>query len=145
MNEKLTGSYFLRTNLVEMGPKELWQLYNTLRGVEDAFRFMKSSLGLRPVYHQKEHRVDGHLWITILAYHLIQNCLYQLGKQEINHQWETILKTMRSRVRVTTKTKTEDCKTLYHRSTTKAEGEQIAIYKALGLSPQILKAKKIII
>jgi len=145
MNEKLTGSYFLRTNLVEMGPKELWQLYNTLRGVEDAFRFMKSSLGLRPVYHQKEHRVDGHLWITILAYHLIQNCLYQLGKQEINHQWETILKTMRSRVRVTTKAKTEDCKTLYHRSTTKAEGEQIAIYKALGLSPQILKAKKIII
>ena len=80
MSDKLTGSYFLRTNLVTMGPKELWQLYNTLRGVEDAFRFMKSSLGLRPVYHQKEHRVDGHLWITIMAYHLIQNCLYQLNK-----------------------------------------------------------------
>ena len=45
MNEKLTGKYFLRTNLIDMGAKELWQLYNTLRGVEDAFRFMKSSLG----------------------------------------------------------------------------------------------------
>ena len=45
INDKLTGSYFLRTNLVNMGAKELWQLYNTLRGVEDAFRFMKSSLG----------------------------------------------------------------------------------------------------
>lgn len=86
MSDKLTGSYFLRTNLVNMGAKELWQLYNTLRGVEDAFRFMKSSLGLRPVYHQKEHRVDGHLWITILAYHLIQNCLYQLNKQGMSCQ-----------------------------------------------------------
>ena len=42
MIEKLTGSYFLRTNLITMEAKEMWQLYNTLRGVEDAFRFMKT-------------------------------------------------------------------------------------------------------
>ena len=117
MSEKLTGSYFLRTNLVGMGPKELWGLYNTLRGVEDAFRFMKSSLGLRPVYHQKEHRVDGHLWITVLAYHLIQNCLYQLGKQGINHHWKTIRKIMGGRIRVTTQAKTKEDK----HSTTEAQ------------------------
>lgn len=81
LSEKLTGSYFLRTNLTHLGAKDLWQLYNTLRGVEDAFRFMKSSLGLRPVYHQLEHRVDGHLWITVMAYHLIQQCLYQLKQK----------------------------------------------------------------
>lgn len=75
LSDKLTGSYFLRTNLMHLGAKDLWQLYSTLRSVEDAFRFMKSSLGLRPVYHQLEHRVDGHFWITILAYHLILiNC-----------------------------------------------------------------------
>jgi transposase len=145
MSDKLTGSYFLRTNLVAMEAKELWQLYNTLRGVEDAFRFMKSSLGLRPVYHQKEHRVDGHLWITILAYHLIQNCLYQLNKQGLNHQWKTIRKIMMGRVRVTMQAKTDEGKTLYHRSTTKAEGEQKEIYRALEISPQILKAHKIIL
>ena len=145
MSDKLTGSYFLRTNLINMGAKELWQLYNTLRGVEDAFRFMKSSLGLRPVYHQKEHRVDGHLWITILAYHLIQNCLYQLHKKELNHQWKTIRKIMMSRVRVTMQAKTEEGKTLYHRSSTKAEEKQKEIYKALGISPQILKAQKTIL
>ena len=145
MSDKLTGSYFLRTNLVAMGPKELWQLYNTLRGIEDAFRFMKSSLGLRPVYHQKEHRVDGHLWITIIAYHLIQNCLYQLKKQNINYQWATIRDIMTSRVRVTMQARMEDGKTLYHRSTTKAEGEQKDIYRALGISPQILKAHKTIL
>jgi transposase len=145
MSEKLTGRYFLRTNLVGMGAKELWGLYNTLRGIEDAFRFMKSSLGLRPVYHQKEHRVDGHLWITVLAYHLIQNCLYQLGKQGVNHNWETIRTIVGNRIRVTTQAKTQDGKTLYHRSTTKAEGEQVEIYKALGLSSQILKAQKSIL
>ena len=145
MSEKLTGSYFLRTNLTGMDAKELWGLYNTLRGVEDAFRFMKSSLGLRPIYHQKERRVDGHLWITILAYHLIQNCFYQLGKQGINYHWETIRALMSNRIRVTTEAKTEEGKTLYHRSTTKAEGEQVKIYKALGLSTQILKAQKTIL
>src|SRR5574338_37016 len=142
MSAKLTGSYFLRTNLVTKGAKELWQLYNTLRGVEDAFRFMKSSLGLRPVYHQKEHRVDGHLWITILAYHLIQNCLYQLNNQGINRHWETIRDIMMSRIRVTMHAKTEEGKDLYHRSTTKANDEQKEIYRALGMSPQILKAHK---
>jgi transposase len=145
MSDKLTGHYFLRTNLVHQGAKELWQLYNTLRGVEDAFRFMKSSLGLRPVYHQKEHRVDGHLWITILAYHLIQQCLHQLRQRGINYQWKTIRKIMKGRVRVTLEAKTEDGKTLHHRSTTKAEGEQKEIYRALGMSPQILKARKVIL
>ena len=145
MSEKLTGSYFLRTNLVEMEAKELWHLYNTLRRVEDAFRFMKSSLGLRPVYHQKERRVDGHLWITIIAYHLIQNCLYQLKKKGINYHWQTIRKIMLSRVRVTVRAKTEEGKTLYHRSSTQAEGEQKEIYRALGVSSQILKSQKTIL
>ena len=106
---------------------------------------MKSSLGLRPVYHQKEHRVDGHLWITILAYHLIQNCLYQLKKQGFHYHWKTIRKIMVGRIRVTMQAKTDEGKTLYHRSTTKAEGEQKEIYRALGMSPQILKSQKIIL
>ena len=106
---------------------------------------MKSSLGLSPVYHQKEHRVDGHLWITIMAYHLIQQCLYQLSEQKISYQWETVRKILCSRVRVTMQAKTEDGKILYCRSTTKAEGEQIAIYKALGISTSILRSKKTLI
>lgn len=145
LSDKLTGKYFLRTNLAHLEARELWQIYNTLRKVEDAFRFMKSSLGLRPVYHQIERRVDGHLWITIMAYHLIQHCLYQLKQQGINYNWETVRKIMRSRIRVTTKAKLENGRTLHHRSTTKAEVEQIDLYIALGLSSQILGARKIIL
>jgi len=145
LSEKLTGSYFLRTNLVQLEAKELWQVYNTLRRVEDAFRFMKSSLGLRPVYHQKESRVDGHLWITVMAYHLIQQCLYQLQKRGIQHHWETVRNIVRSRTRITMSAKMEDGRTLHYRSTTKAEGWQQEIYNALGLSTQILQTRKTIL
>jgi transposase len=143
--DKLKGSYFLRTNLLHLEAKELWQTYNTLRGIEDTFRFMKSSLGLRPVYHQKERRVDGHLWITIIAYHLIQQCLYQLKKKGMHHNWETIRNIIRSRIRVTMSAKMQDGRTLHHRSTTKTEGRQREIYKALEITPQILKARKTVL
>lgn len=145
MDEKLTGKYFLRTNILETDPKTLWQLYNTLRGIEDSFRFMKSSLGLRPVYHQKEKRVDGHLWITILAYHLIKQCLYQLNKDEINNHWQTIREILSNRSRVTMQAKTKEGNTLHHRGTTKATENQIDIYRSLHLSSSILRSKKFII
>ena len=106
---------------------------------------MKTSLGLRPVYHQIERRVDGHLWITVMAYHLIQHCLYQLKQQGIHYNWETVRKIMRSRIRVTTKAKLEDGRTLHHRSSTKAEGEQTDLYFALRLSSQILGSRKTIL
>jgi transposase len=141
---KLTGSYYLRSNLIDKSAKELWDLYHMMQVVETAFRFMKSSLGMRPVYHQKEKRVDGHLWITILAYSLIQDILYRLNSKGISYSWETIRRSFNSRIRVTTSAKTQDRKQLYLRSTTKAEESHLQIYNALALSPDILKTKKLI-
>jgi transposase len=145
LKDKLNGHYFLRTNLNGVSAEPLWNLYNSIRVVEDAFRFMKSALGMRPVYHQKEHRVDGHLWITILAYHLIRSCLYQLNKQGIFYHWPTIRNRMSSRIRITMRAKTQEGKTLYHRSTTRAEALQKEIYQAFSLNSQILKAKKTLV
>ena len=113
--------------------------------VETAFRFMKSSLGMRPVYHQKEKRVDGHLWITILAYSLIKDILYRLNFKGISYNWETIRTSLNSRIRVTTSAKTQDQKKLYLRSTTKAEPNHLLIYDALNLSSKILKVNKVIL
>ncbi len=132
----------LRTNLQDKSPEELWHLYGSLRNVEDAFRFMKSTLGMRPVYHQKEKRVDGHLWITMLAYHLIQNIMYRLRKVKIVEHWGTIRNILSTRVRVTTQAQTAEGKILHHRSTTKVEEQQAKIYRSLGISSQIPKPKK---
>lgn len=145
IEDRLNGHYFLRTNLTDLGAEKLWNFYNRLRKVEDSFRFMKSDLGMRPIYHQKEKRVDGHLWITLLAYHLIQSCLYQLQQHGISHHWNTICKWMKTRIRVTMRAKKESGTVFYHRSTTKPEEVHKQIYQAMGMSSKILKAKKIIV
>jgi transposase len=142
LSEKLTGYYYLRTNLIGRGAKELWDLYNTLRTVEDSFRFMKSSLGMRPVFHQKESRIDGHLWITVLAYTLIQEVLYRLRSQGIFDHWEKICTTLSNRVRVTICAKTNSSNTVYLRTTTEAEQPHVEIYRALGFSVELLKPRK---
>lgn len=142
LEDKLKGRYYLRSNLLHFSAKELWGLYNCIRIVEDAFRLMKSSLGMRPIYHQKERRVDGHLWITILAYTLIQDILYRLRSQGITYNWNTLRTKLSTRVRVTTQAKTDAGKALHFRSTTQAEPLHKQIYHALGLSDKILRATK---
>jgi transposase len=50
-----------------------------LTEVESAFRSMKTELGLRPVYHQKQDRIVGHLFITVLAFRLVQTLRFPLS------------------------------------------------------------------
>lgn len=61
------GAYLLRTNCTETDPCKLWRWYIQLTEVEDAFRVGKSDLGLRPVYHQREDRVQSHILVCFLA------------------------------------------------------------------------------
>lgn len=62
------GRYLLRTNLTEEDPAKLWQYYIQLTQVEEAFKNLKGDLGLRPIYHQKEDRVEAHIFVSFLAY-----------------------------------------------------------------------------
>jgi len=62
------GYYLLRSNLTDGDPAVLWSRYVQLTQIEAVFRSLKSELGIRPVYHQLEHRVDAHILIAFLAY-----------------------------------------------------------------------------
>jgi transposase len=62
------GHYLLRSNLVGEQPEVLWQRYIQLTQIEAAFKTLKSDLGLRPIYHQLEHRVEAHILVAFLAY-----------------------------------------------------------------------------
>jgi transposase len=62
------GRYLLRTNLTEDDPAQLWEYYTQLTQVEEAFRNLKGDLALRPVYHQKEDRIEAHIFVAFLAY-----------------------------------------------------------------------------
>ncbi len=65
--DKTQGNYLLRTNIAEEDPRKLWKIYMQLNQAENAFRTSKSDLGLRPIYHQKKHRVQAHIFICFLA------------------------------------------------------------------------------
>jgi len=65
------GHYLLRSNLVAEDPAVLWERYMQLTQVEAAFKSLKSELGIRPLYHQLEHRVEAHIFIAFLAYCLL--------------------------------------------------------------------------
>jgi hypothetical protein len=62
------GRYLLRTNLADSDPAGLWELYLTLVKVEEAFKTLKSDLALRPLFHQREDRIEAHIFIAFLAY-----------------------------------------------------------------------------
>jgi transposase len=62
------GHYLLRSNLTAADPSVLWTRYVQLTQIEAVFRSLKNDLGIRPIYHQLEHRADAHILIAFLAY-----------------------------------------------------------------------------
>ena len=67
-SQQRDGHYLLRSNLTAEDPAVLWTRYIQLTNIEAAFRSLKSDLGLRPIYHRLEHRVEAHIFVAFLAY-----------------------------------------------------------------------------
>ena len=65
------GHYLLRRNLTGEDPEVLWDRYMQLTQIEAAFKCLKSELGIRPIYHQVEQRVEAHILVAFLAYCLL--------------------------------------------------------------------------
>jgi transposase len=74
------GYYLLRTNIKDWTPEDLWKAYIQLTEAEAAFRIHKQDLKLRPIWHQREDRVQAHILVCFLAY-VLWKCLAQMCKQ----------------------------------------------------------------
>jgi transposase len=72
------GSYLLRSNLIAEPPAQLWQYYIQLTEIEQAFKEFKSNLSIRPIYHQKDARIEAHIFVAFVAY-----CLQVTLKQRL--------------------------------------------------------------
>lgn len=72
------GRYVLRSNLGHEDPARLWRFYTQLTEVEQAFKELKSELSIRPIYHQKDERIEAHIFIAFVAY-----CLQVTLKQRL--------------------------------------------------------------
>lgn len=92
----LDGNYLLKTNRTDLEASEIWKMYVMLTRIENAFKKLKSDLGLRPNRHHKEDRVDGHIFVSILGYHLLHSIEYCLLSQGVHSQWATIKRVVSS-------------------------------------------------
>ena len=125
--EKTDGVYCLRTNRQGVNEQELWDFYNTIRDVEDAFRCMKSDLGFRPIRHHIERRSDGHLFITVLAYHILHAIRFKLRMKGIHDSWSKIRERLSMHTRNSTTQKREDGKVIHIRKSSRPETHQKAM------------------
>ena len=110
-----------------------FRISHMLTDLEAVFRSLKSELGLRPVYHHKEERAEGHLFITVLAYQAVQVLRHKLKEQGIHDSWRTLRETFSVQQRVTATFKQRDGRTLHVRKTTTAEPKLAKLYAALNL------------
>ena len=133
----LPGVYCLRSNQCQWSEEQLWHTYMMLTDLEAVFRCFKSDLGFRPIFHSKEERADSHLFITVLAYQFVQLIRRRLKESDINanSSWRTLREIMSTQCRVTASFRRADGKALHVRKATRAEPEQMVIYRALKVSP----------
>ena len=83
---------------------------------------------------QLEHRIDGHIFISIIAYHVLHTIRYQLKQHDINSSWDTIRKIMAIQLRVTTSMNLKVGGVVKLRKSSRATPEQVEIYRKLNIN-----------
>jgi hypothetical protein len=142
LEAKKQGIYCLRTNRKDLDAKQFWKIYTMLTELESSFRSLKSELGFRPVYHKKEDRIDAHLFISVISYHLLHTIRYQLKAKNIHASWETLREILETQCRITSTLTLKNGQTVQIRKTSSPDTNQYQIYKALGIDTHPGKTEK---
>jgi len=139
---QMDGNYLLKTNRKDLDKKDIWKLYIMMTRVENAFRNLKSHLGLRPNFHQKEKRVDGHIFISILAYHLLRSIEYTLRMNGNRSRWATIKRLVSSHSYASIQLPVTNGTVINVRKPGMPEGIHIEIYNNLKINFESLPVKQ---
>jgi transposase len=127
------GVYFIRTNFENPREKELWDIYNTIREVEATFRCLKSDLNIRPVHHQRDDRISSHIYLTILAYQLVNTIRHMLKQKNIHYAWSNIVRILNTHIIQTIMLPTP-AKTIHLRKPSQPIEKAWEIYQATNTS-----------
>lgn len=138
------GVYCLRSNELSWDAEQLWRTYMMLTDLEAVFRSLKGELGLRPIFHSKEERSDGHLFISVLAYQFVQAIRQRLKAHGIHESWSGLREVFSVQRRVTASFAQKDGRTLHVRKATRPEPDLRRLYDALGLAHQPGGVQKLI-
>jgi transposase len=131
--DPLSGCYVIESTHKELDAEKTWRLYMTQTRVEDAFRSLKDELGVRPIYHHNEVRTCAHLFITVLAYHILSVTERRLALHNDTRQWKTLRDVLSTHTRVTVVMRDKDDNIYHHRVTSKPEDVHQDIYKKLEI------------
>ena len=130
----LHGCYVIEFDQVDGDAESIWRTYTTLTRVEAAFRSMKTDLGTRPVYHQGGKRTEAHLFLSILAYHMLINIEHRLKTIGENMRWSTLRELLASHQRSTIIWSNKEKETWSKRVSGTPEMRHLQIYGKLGIN-----------
>ena len=137
--EKLDGSYVLRTDRQDLTADEIWRTYMLLTRVEAAFRSMKSPLMERPIFHHLKHRTQTHIFLCVLAYHLLAAIEKRFLDQGIHTSWWSIRQQLSTHQVATIVLPTNNRMVLRIRKGGTPEPDQKKIYEILKVPCQVMK------
>jgi transposase len=140
--EKLDGSYLLKSDRGDLSADEAWRIYMTLTRAEAAFRAIKTPLAERPIFHQKEQRVEAHIFLCVLAYHLLISIEKTLLDQGLHTSWATVRETLSTHHINTVVLPTNGGLVLRIRKASTPEPAHRHIYQRLDINPEIVRPRK---
>ena len=140
------GGYVLQTSHTEWRCEKVARTYWRLADIEQTFRTMKSDLGLRPIYHRKNERIEAHLFLSILAFHVAHLIRCKLRTHHIYSSWGTLKVNLNHQHRVTTVLPQNKTHCILLKQDAKLKPFQREIFQAMGLKmgkyAQRIKAKR---
>jgi len=137
---KLDGSYVLKTDRQDLSGEEIWRSYILLTRVEDAFRDMKSPLLERPIFHHLQNRVQTHIFLCVLAYHLLAAIEHRCLQAGVHTSWQTLRQHLRTHQVVTVVLYEADSdRVLRIRKATTPESTHREIYATLRIPTEVIQ------
>ena len=140
--ERLDGTYLLKTDRQDLTAEEAWRTYMLLTRAENAFRSMKSPLAERPIFHQIQRRTETHVFLCVMAYHLLVAIEKTLRDRGLYTSWATVRETLKDHNISTVVMPTTSGAVLRIRKSSTPEPQHKELYKLLGISPEIITPKK---
>ena len=141
LSKPYDGSYYLRSDRAELSDLNLFNIYKLLVNIEEVFKCLKSELGLRPIFHRTDIRVESHLFISVLGYHIIKYIELKLSKSGIKKRWATIRDIFINNKIITTSFLSTEGEGIHIRNCSKPTKMEKEIYKILQIKNIPLESK----
>ena len=136
---KLDGGYLLKTDRQDLTAEEIWRTYILLTRVENAFRAMKSPLMERPIFHHLQHRTQTHIFLCVLAYHLLTAIEHRFLQAGTHTSWWTLRQQLSTHQVATVVLPTTSGRVLKIRKGTTPEPGHRDIYDTLRIPYEVMK------